>query len=306
MKPSDTSPACRPALFTLRTAALACLAACAVATVPAAHAAGDAASLQARHTEVAPALKQNAFGRPLRLDSTEASGQLHGTIDASMDHAFGTVGTALQSPEAWCEILMLHLNTKSCAVQKGSAGTVLAVHVGRKHDQPLQQAQRVDFVFENVAATADYLQLRLRADSGPLSTRDYRIVLQAVPIAGNKTFVRMDYSYAYGTAARLAMQGYLATVGSDKIGFTPVAGKPDERIGGVRGVVERNTMRYYLAIDAYLDSLSAPAAQQRDLRAAAWFDATEQYPQQLHEVDRADYLAMKRNEFARMQNPAAR
>jgi hypothetical protein len=34
----------------------------------------------------------------------------------------------------------------------------------------------------------------------------------------------------------------------------PSTGQPDY-IGGVRGLVERNTMRYYLAIDAYLSTL---------------------------------------------------
>jgi hypothetical protein len=69
----------------------------------------------------------------------------------------------------------------------------------------------------------------------------------------------------------------------------------------VRGMVERNTMRYYLAIEAYLGGLSAPPAQQLDKRLQAWFDATEKYPRQLHELDRSDYLDMKRREYRRQQ-----
>jgi hypothetical protein len=68
-------------------------------------------------------------------------------------------------------------------------------------------------------------------------------------------------------------------------------------------VVERNAMRYYLAIDAYLDSLAAPAGQQLDHRLKGWFDATEKYPRQLHEVTRDDYLRMKRDEVARQGAP---
>jgi len=66
-------------------------------------------------------------------------------------------------------------------------------------------------------------------------------------------------------------------------------------------VVERNTMRYYLAIDAYLGALSAPPAQQFEQRLESWFASTEQYPRQLHEVDRAAYLDMKRREYLRQQ-----
>jgi hypothetical protein len=95
------------------------------------------------------------------------------------------------------------------------------------------------------------------------------------------------------------MKGYLATLGSDKVGFTK---KDGDYIGGVRGVVERNTMRYYLAIDSYVN---APAASQLEQRLGTWFDATEQYAQQLHEVDRNDYMEMKRHEFQRLQQPGS-
>ena len=100
------------------------------------------------------------------------------------------------------------------------------------------------------------------------------------------------------------MQGYLATIGSAKVGFTSLGqqtgGQPDY-IGGVRGVVERNTMRYYLAIDSYLAALNQPPAQQLNARFERWFDATEKYPMQLHEIDRDSYLSMKKSEYQRQQ-----
>ena len=57
-------------------------------------------------------------------------------------------------------------------------------------------------------------------------------------------------------------------------------------------------MRYYLAIDAYL---GAPATDQLERRLQAWFAATENYPLQLHEIDRASYIGMKRAEHKRQQ-----
>jgi hypothetical protein len=100
----------------------------------------------------------------------------------------------------------------------------------------------------------------------------------------------------------MAMQGYLATVGRDKVGFTRVSSGGSDYIGGVRGVVERNTMRYYLAIDAYLGALSSPAPEQFEKRLNNWFSSTERFPHQLHEIDRQQYLDMKRSEYARQQN----
>jgi hypothetical protein len=72
-------------------------------------------------------------------------------------------------------------------------------------------------------------------------------------------------------------------------------------IGGVRGAVERNVMRYYLAIDAYLASLKAPPGQRVDRAIQTWFSNTERYPRQLREMDRSTYLAMKRGEHDRQQ-----
>jgi hypothetical protein len=83
------------------------------------------------------------------------------------------------------------------------------------------------------------------------------------------------------------------------VGFTR---EGDAYIGGMRGVVERNTMRYFLAIEAYLAGLSAPPAQRLDRRLQAWFSATERYPRQLREMDRNTYMTMKRGEVARQQS----
>ncbi len=258
-----------------------------------AHAAdpSSASSLRERHAELTPRLDRSPFQRPLVLDSSETGSQLQGSIDAVVSQPYALMREQLQRPAAWCEILMLHINTKQCVV----SGNALAVHIGRKHDQPLGEAYRVAFTLKPQAVSDEYLDVRLGADTGPFSTHDYRMQLQAIPLAdGSKTFLHLRYSYGYGLAAKLAMQGYLATLGAGKVGFTKNGSSG--YIGGLRGAIERNTMRYYLAIDAYLAS---PGAQQRARRLETWFTATELYAKQLHEVERADYLVMKQNEFRR-------
>lgn len=259
---------------------------------------GGAPALRGKLQALAPQLAHNAFKRPLTLESTEAPDRLSGDVYALVDHPFNAVSAALREPAAWCQVLMLHLNTKHCAVKAG--GSALAVAVGRKFDQPLSDAQKIDFAYSLVKADPNYLNVRLSAASGPMSTRDYSIVLEATPADGGKTAIHLGYAYAYGAAARLAMKGYLSTLGSDKVGFTPQ--EQGGYVGGVRGVIERNTMRYYLAIDSYLD---APTPGQLEQRLGKWFDATEQYAQQLHELDRDDYLAMKRHEFQRLAQDTA-
>jgi len=75
-------------------------------------------------------------------------------------------------------------------------------------------------------------------------------------------------------------------------------------IGGMRGLVERNTMRYYLAIEAFLGALSVPPQARLEKSLRDWFAAIERYPRQLHELEQSEYLAMKRREYLRQQAEA--
>jgi hypothetical protein len=270
--------------------------------------ASNAARLQEKYQSLTQQLSQNAFHRQLYLESAESGSALKGDIYAVVDYPFATVNDALNDPthgpENWCDVLILHLNIKYCRASTVGNGIRLDVNLGRKVEEALSSTYRVQFNYRSVATSATYFQVDLDADTGPMSTRDYRIVLEATPVTGTRTFLHLTYSYGYGMAGRLAMKTYLATIGSDKVGFTtardPSTGQ-SSYIGGVRGLVERNTMRYYLAIDAYLHGLSSPPGKRLDQRLAAWFDATEQYPRQLHEVDRDAYLTMKHNEYRRQQ-----
>jgi hypothetical protein len=276
----------------------------------AAHAASadDAQSLRDKYQSLTQQLAHNPFQRELVLVSEESPTALKGDIYAVMEYPFATVSGALDDPVRgpgnWCDVLILHLNIKYCHASSNGNASVLTVNLGRKVEEALSSTYRLQFNYHPVESGADYFKVELSADSGPLSTKDYRIVLEAVSISGNRTFLHLTYAYGYGLAGRLAMKTYLATLGADKVGFTstrdPSSGQM-KYIGGVRGLVERNTMRYYLAIDAYLGSLASPPDKQLAQRLATWFDATERYPEQLHEVDRQDYLQMKNHEYQRQQ-----
>jgi len=102
------------------------------------------------------------------------------------------------------------------------------------------------------------------------------------------------------------MRLYFATSGSAKVGFTKVGGgkgEPTHLVRGVRGAVERNTMRYYLALEAFLSAVATPAPRRFEKSLERWYTATERYALQLHEIDYDDYITMKRNEYLRQQTP---
>ena len=262
------------------------------------------ALLQAKYASLGERLQYNPFRRALALDSSESPNDLEGDIYALVDYPFPTVSAALKSAEDWCDVMILHINTKYCHATTDQTRTALTVYIGKKTPQSFKDAYPIEFSYRVTAATANYLEIQLDAPEGPLSTRDYRIQLQAVPVGNDRTFLHLTYSYAYGLAGRLAMKTYFATIGSGKVGFTQTgtqsSGQP-EYIAGMRGLAERNTMRYYLAIDAYLGALASPSPLQFQKRLHSWFTATEQYPRQLREVGRTAYIDMKRGEYLRQQ-----
>jgi hypothetical protein len=260
--------------------------------------------LRAKYVSLEQPLRQNQFNRPLVLDSIETPTRLKGDIYAIVDYPFGAVKTGLNDPDHWCDVMLLHINTKFCQAAMGPTGTMLKVNIGKKTPEELANSTRTEFNYSVAAANTEYLEIVLDAKDGPLGTSDYRILLEAVGLSNGKTFIHLTYSYTTNFAARLAMQTYLGTIGSDKVGFTVIGkrtdGQPDY-VGGVRGVVERNTMRYYLAIDTFLGATGTAPAAQPEQRFQVWFTACEQYSRQLHEMDRSAYVEMKRAEYLRQQ-----
>lgn len=261
-----------------------------------------AAALLSQHKALSKRLADNQFNRPITLNSSESPEQLKGEIYAVLDYPFSTVNSALNQPAHWCDALILHINIKYCRADTSKTGTVMHLNLGKKYDQPLAETYKADFNYEEISKSDHYFSIELNAEEGPLGTSDYRIWVEAAPLNNNQTFLHFTYAYSFGLTGRIAMKGYLATIGKDKIGFTVndtlSNGQPDY-IQGVRGVVERNTMRYYLTIDAYLAALNQPANKQLDKRLEKWFNSTEQYAPQLHEVERSDYVEMKRKEYQR-------
>lgn len=273
------------------------LAAAACAGGPALAAGPEGAALHQRHAELRSALANSPFGRPLVLSSSDSASRPQGEVHAVLRHPFTRVAEALQRPEAWCELMMLQTNIKRCDAAGGEA---LQVAIARRHDQRVEDAYQVDFVHKVRDASAQHLLVEIAAEAGPLGTTNYKLGFEAVPLDAGTTFVRMSYGYSAGVAARLASQAYLSTAGRDKVGFSVVgkdeAGRP-VLVGGSRGVAERNTMRYYLALESVLATMALPAEQRAERRLRDWYAAVQRYPRQLHEMSRDEYMAMKRREL---------
>ena len=201
-------------------------------------------ALRVRHAALQNDLAHNAFGRPLHLESGQNKGDANGDIHAVLEHPFGRLNAALDAAENWCDILILHLNVKQCRSAGGPAWNTLTVYIGTKGWQSLGSAHRVVFDFNVRAHTAEYLRIKLDADQGPLGVHNFRIEVEAVPLDPGRSFIHLSYSYTSGLAARLAMNAYLETLGSGKVGFSVIDRSADGKpvyVGGERPALSSAT-----------------------------------------------------------------
>jgi len=266
----------------------------------------DLGEMQSLYRSLQPRLAQSPFQRELALDSTEASERLSGDIYATLDAPLANLELVNRSPLRWCEILLLLSNTKSCVVGRQDEAPSLQMRMGTKGPQALATTTPMNFKFETSAPQATVLETHLSSNSGPMGTKDGKLRVQAIAVGPNKSFIHLHYSYSSSLAGRLATGVYLQTLGRGKVGFSKEqaeASRPADAhwVGGVRGIIERNTMRYFMGLSCGLQFAGTDAPAQRFAQMApCWYDDTERYPQQLHDMGRADYLEMKRGEYGRL------
>jgi hypothetical protein len=257
-------------------------------------------------------LKKNQFGIPVYLESIEEISSLHVDIFGIFDYSFEDIRDAFQVPANWCDIAILHTNIKASTCTEKVDQWQVTLYNGLKTYQPPEDAFAINYKFRVLSQQPDYLHISLFADEGPLFTKNHRLGFEVAPLDKRTAFVHFTYSYNYNRLGRMAIKTYFATFGRNKKGFSIVAtdkkGNP-LYLGGVRGSVERNAVRYYFALQTYMDSLKLPSEQRFEKRINQWYDLTARYPIQLYELDKEDYLANKHREYTNqitLQSKSAR
>ncbi|OHB33628.1 MAG: hypothetical protein A2X84_04680 [Desulfuromonadaceae bacterium GWC2_58_13] len=244
-------------------------------------------------------LANNSFGLPLFLESFSKDGRVDVDVYGVFDDSFGSVVDALTVPANWCDIAALHPNVKACTYQGQPDAWLLTFYLGRKFYQPPEDSRQVIYNYRNVVRRQGYVDILLAANAGPFGTKDHRIRFEALPLDEDRTFVHVSYGYRDSLFLRLATESYFTTLGSGKVGFTVTGtdrkGEP-VYIGGSRGAVERNAVRYYFAIQAFMSSLPFPATSRFSMRINEWYDLTNRFRKQLFELDKKDYHTFKTRE----------
>jgi hypothetical protein len=244
-------------------------------------------------------IKRNSFGLPLFLESFARDNRVHVDVYGIFDYPFSSIKNVLGVPANWCDIVSLHPNVKACTYRELPASWQLTFYIGRKFYQPPEDARQVIYLYREVDKKPGYLDIILSAEAGPFGTKDHRMRFEALPLEGERTFVHVSYTYSDSAALRLTEKVYFATLGRGKVGFTVTGTDRDGKpvyISGSRGAIERNAVRYYLAIQSFLNTLSYPEESRFSMRTSDWCDLTLRYKKQLFELEKKDYLTIKKKE----------
>ena len=243
--------------------------------------------------------KHNTLTKPVVLQSAEQDDRLRADVYSEVKHDFTKLTRALSAIENWCDFMPLNLNIKACVYQRQGQQQYITFYAGRKFYQTPDEAEPLRYHFSVAQLSEDYIRVVLRAEQGPFGTRDYHISVQAMPLGPALTLIHVHSAYTTSLWSRMGTGIYLSTLGRDKEGFTIEgydANRQPRYVKGVQGIIERNTVRYYLALLALLETRELPQGQQFEQRLSTWFDMTQAYQRQLYELDKDEYLSAKHRE----------
>lgn len=251
--------------------------------------------LSGRYPELQEAARRGPFGLPLQVHSEERETQISAEIYGIIDHPFRALATTFTEPGGWCNFLVLNPNIKTCTFRREEQETLLTLYIGSKSYRAPESATEQVYRFLVRARQPEYAAISLTAPQGMLGTTAHRFEFEAGSVAG-KTVVALSSSFEPSMVSKLLTGIYLNTLGRAKIGFSREdAGAAGQLVyvRGVKGMVERNAMRYYLALKAFLDTSNLPAGRQFEARASLAYDLMDLYPAQLRQMDKAEYLDIK-------------
>ena len=262
--------------------------------------ASESDSLRQDYLSMVNALASSPLKRALVLGSIDHEGQLGANLSVALEKSLSDISSVATSPQSWCEIILLLSNTKACKVLGTQSAPTLQVTAGTGKSVDTAGASTSEFNFSIKEKDQDYLDVALVAPQGAMGMSNIHLVLQAVSLGAQKSYLRMRYTYSANWFGRLTMQTYLQTLGRGKVGFSKAPSS--QWIEGPRSVIERNTMRYFLGLECALEDGLPKNMGRFNRLAECWYSAVEQYPLQLHEMPHSEYLQMKTVEFQQFSN----
>ena len=255
-------------------------------------------SLIDKYHKIEKELKKSSSAIPFYLESSMSQNGSHVDIYGTIKYPFDIVKNGLQLPTNWCDIVLLHTEVRACTYKKVNDTWLLTLYNVKKFQDPLGDAYQMKFEYR-ITQQLGFFAISLSAPEGPFSTKDHQIGLEVLPLDEGRTFIHLRYSLRYSPLGYFLMKSYYSIFGGGRIGFSVIGKDRDGNpvyVGGLRGAIESDVLRYYLAILAYMDTLKIPIEQRFEKRISQWYDLTTRYKRQLFKMEKEEYLTYKRQD----------
>jgi len=256
-------------------------------------------SLIDKYHKIEKELEKSSLAIPFYVESSVSKNASHVDIYGTIKYPFDIVENELQLPTNWCDIILPHSNVRAFTYKKVNDTWLLTLYNVRKFKDPLKKAYQMNFEYRVIAQQPGFFAISLAARKGPFRTKDHQFGLEAIPLDEDRTFIHLRYSYRCSRFGYLLMKSYFSISGAGRIGFSVIGTDSDGNpvyVGGLRGAIEGNVLRYYLTILAYVDTLMIPVEQRFEERMSQWYDLTARYKKQLFEIEKEEYLTYKRQD----------
>jgi len=234
---------------------------------------------------------------PIYLETVQKEKVLNVNLLGLFPFKFSDVAEVVARPASYCEFLPLMLNVKSCVITEINPVTRMKFYVAGKHYTPPLASYRIHAVFRLVDRTSEKIRIRLESEEDSAGKTGYDVDLVAIPLEG-QTLLYLKSRYAPGRVTRMATNTYVNVFAHDKPGFTEIQKPGGEKklITGFPAVIERSSVRAYLALKAYMINFHLPPAKRFEACLGTWYDLNRPYKKQLYELERDEYLQIKRRE----------
>ena len=253
-----------------------------------------------KYEKIRAELANTTFGVPIHIETFSPHRKIHCHVYGIIDQKFQPFSSVMLNPKNWCEILLLHTNIKSSVMKTDkNNGVSLTIYCGRKFYQPPEDTYSLDLKYDVLDEKRDYFHLRLSGEKGPFHTRNYRINLDAAPLSEQQSVIHLSYEYDSGITMKNALKLYYATLGRKKVGFSVVGRNKQGNpifVKGNQGLIERNSVRFYFAIQAFMETYGFQDDVRFNKRIHRWYDLVRQCPRQLYELPEKEYIENKINE----------
>jgi len=253
--------------------------------------------LVAQYREMEKTGTRLAATLPIYLKTIQKDKVLNVSLLGLIPFKFQDVSGVLARPASYCDFLPLMFNVKSCVITEFNPVARIKFYVAGKHYTSPLASYRIHAVFRLVDRTSEKIRIRLESEEDSAGKTGYDVDLVAIPLEG-QTLLSLKSRYAPGRVTRMATNTYVNVFAHDKPGFTEILAPDGKKklITGFPAVIERSSVRAYLALKAYMLNYHLPPAKRFEACLSTWYDLNRPYKKQLYELDREDYLQIKRRE----------